>query len=520
MSEPYLDAVKRALPRLLGMFDADPTSASYGCGDRYRWAWKLIDFGNGTYQGAAHGLARLWAAGRWPYPTPEAAFLARIDAIFEGARRLTRGDGSLEEAFPHEGSFCVTALVAFDLLAAAELLDARLEDAQRTRWRAIVEPMIGFLMKADETHAFISNHLATAVAALARWGASTAAHDAEQRACFFLRRILDAQSPEGWFPEYGGFDAGYQSLCIVFLADVHRRRPDWALGEPLARSIRFLWQFANPDGSFGGLYGSRSTRFYFPAGVEALVDEMPEAAALAERMARSVADRQVVGLDSIDDPNLVPMFNAYCWADALRQARPPAMQRPPTLPAEDGRPMRIHHPEAGIWIDAGPRHRTIVSTHKGGVVSHFVDGRQAVVEGGVVVRGPGSRLGSTQGFDRGNEARVEGNELCVESRVRPMAKRLPSPAQFLLLRVLCATVFNVRAWRELAKRALVRMLITRDDSWPLRNRRRIRFGEDLAIVDETTQARGYERLDRIGAFVAIHMASQGYWQVQDEGSRP
>ena len=515
MTEPYLDPVKRTLPRLLALFDVDPTSASFGCGDRFRWAWKLIDFGNATFQGAAHGLARLWVEGRWPYATPDAVFLGRIDAMFEGTRHLTRGDGSLEEAFPHEGSFCVTALVAFDLLATVELLDGRVDDARRMRWRATIEPLVSFLLAADETHALISNHLATAVAALVRWSMLTGAKDAEQRARVFLQRVLDAQSAEGWFPEYGGFDPGYQSLCTVFLADVHARCPDWALREPLTRSIRFLWQFANPDGSFGGLYGSRSTRFYFPAGVEALASEIPEAAALADWMATSICQGRVVGLDCIDEPNLVPMFNAYCWADALRRTRSPAPQALPVMPLADTGPLRVHHPDAGIWIDAGPRHRTIVSTHKGGVVSHFRDGALALLDGGVAVRGPRARWGSTQAFHRANAVRLDGDELTVESRVRPMAKRLPSPAQFLLLRLLCASVFRVRAWRELAKRALVRMLITRDDVWPLHNRRRIRFGEMLSITDETTQVDGYERAT-VGAFVAIHMASQGYWQVQDE----
>ena len=112
MSNPYLEEIHANLPRLLALFDNDQTSLSYGMGDRYHWAWGLIDFGNGTFQGAAHGLARLWSAGLWPYPTSRSLFLERINAMIEAASKLIRRDGSLEEAFPHEGSYCVTALVA------------------------------------------------------------------------------------------------------------------------------------------------------------------------------------------------------------------------------------------------------------------------------------------------------------------------------------------------------------------------------------------------------------------------
>ena len=138
-------------------------------GDRYYWAWGLSDFGNATFQGAAHGMARLWVAGLWPYETSKSTFLARIDALVQASRRLTRRDGSLEEAFPHEGSYCVTALVAFDLLCTLELLDAEISPSQSAQWQSVICPMIRFLLNADETHALISNHLATAAAALARW---------------------------------------------------------------------------------------------------------------------------------------------------------------------------------------------------------------------------------------------------------------------------------------------------------------------------------------------------------------
>jgi hypothetical protein len=519
MSEAYAAAIGRALPRLLGLFDRDATSASHGFGDRRRWAWKLTDFGNATFQGAAHGLARLWVDRRWPYPTPEPAFLARIDSMFDGARRLTRADGSLEEAFPHEGSFCVTALVAFDLLVALELLHVRLDEQRRSAWRETVAPMIGFLQRADETHAFIANHLATACAALRRWHALSGDAASEARARMFLRRILDAQSSEGWFEEYGGFDAGYQTLCTGFLADVHAARPDWGLADPLARSVRFLWQFAHPDGSLGGLYGSRATRFYFPAGIEALANELPEAAALADHLATSIALQRVVGLDSVDEPNLVPMFNAYCDAAATRRRRAAASSAL-VLPALAGEQRRVHHAHAGLLIDAGPRHYTIVSTHKGGVVAHFRSDRPAVLDGGVVLRDPHGRWGSSQSLDAANAVQLDGDVLTVDAPIRPMPKRLPSPAQFLLLRLLCLTAFRVPSWREAAKRALVRMLITRRDAWPVRNRRRIRLGEALAIEDATTPVPGYERVEGVRPFVAIHMASQGYWQVQDEGGPP
>ncbi|HSB98821.1 MAG TPA: hypothetical protein VLE45_02820, partial [Burkholderiaceae bacterium] len=287
-SNPYLVAVRTALPRVLALFDSDRSSASHGIGDRRYWAWGLIDFGNATFQGAAHGLARLWASGLWPYDTPRERFLQRIDALFAGTRRLTRSDGSLEEAFPHEGSYCVTALVAYDLLCTLDLLRDVAGADMRARWRATIEPLAGYLLVADESHAFISNHLATAAAALARWHSLTAEPASEFKARGLFDRIMQHQSDEGWYEEYGGADPGYQSLATCYLADLHQLRPHWGVSDSLARSVDFLWHFVHPDGSFGGLYGSRCTRFYYPAGIESLAPTLPQAAALAQAMADSV----------------------------------------------------------------------------------------------------------------------------------------------------------------------------------------------------------------------------------------
>ena len=57
-NNPYLKEVTNTLPRVLSLFDNDITSQSFGIGDRKFWSWGIIDFPNGTFQGAAHGIAR------------------------------------------------------------------------------------------------------------------------------------------------------------------------------------------------------------------------------------------------------------------------------------------------------------------------------------------------------------------------------------------------------------------------------------------------------------------------------
>ena len=525
MKNPYLIQIKNNLPRILSLFDRDRTSPGFGLGNRYHWAWGLIDFGNGTFQGAANGLCLLWKSGLWPYATPPAVFFERIDSLFTGAAKLTRTDGSLEEAFPREGSFCVTALVAFDLLCALQNVQDEVDSATIHAWKDIVNPMIRFLVGADETHALISNHLATAVAALSRWHALTGDEKALRKANILLDKILDHQSREGWFVEYQGADPGYQSLCTYYLADAHYVRPAWNLLEPLQQSVRFLWHFAHPDGSFGGLYGSRCPRFYNPAGIEALALQISEANALAEYMAKSIAQNRVVTLSSIDEPNLVPWFNAYCWAAVLYEqhkdrGRNNLQDREKSnlqVPCQQKETSRTHFDQSGLVIDQGPEHYTIISTHKGGVVYHFQHGKAVIQDAGVVVRDTKGNMASTQGYVPDNRVdAASSSALRVESSLQAMPRRLPTPFQFMVLRLLCLTVFHSRTLRERVKRLLVKLLITGKKTLPGKNTRTIDLGIDLTIHDQFDLPPGYQKLESPGPFVAIHMASQGYWQMQDE----
>lgn len=517
-SSAYIKEVRANLPRILSLVDRDITSDSYGMADRYHWAWGLIDFGNGTFQGMANGLARLWVNGLWPYPTSSSEFLKRIDSLFIGASKLTRKDGSLEEAFPNEGSFCVTALVAYDLLVALDLLQRSIDDHQRKRWEDVIRPMIGYLINASETHAVISNHLSTAIAALVRWELLTADIQANNKYRELLNYLLKQQSSEGWFREYQGADPGYQSLCTCYLADIHLLCPDLQLLEPLRKSIQFLWHFAHPDGSFGGVYGSRCTRFYYPSGILALANEIPEAAALAEFMEKSISTQSVVTLSSIDEPNLAPFFNSYCWAASMvvQNKQTVKMNFLPSLPSICSDPLRLIFNQAGIIIDRGPGYYSIIGVGKGGVVYHFVEGRKTLINAGVVVTNKNGDIGSSQtpsNFD----LNLTDDTLKVFSPISQMPKKLPNPWQFVVIRLLGITLFRSTNLREWIKQILVRFLITGVKFWPVSNMRFVKLGKNLIIKDEVMLKPGYQRVD-VGSceFVGIHMASQGYWQIQDE----
>lgn len=514
---PYFSQIEQTLPRLLALFDKDSTGASYGMGDRFHWAWGLIDFANGTMQGAAHGFSTLWTNNLWPYPTSKTQFLQLINSIFQATKKITRKNGSLEEAFPNESSFCVTSLVAFDLLCTFKHLKDSLLDETAKEWLSIIEPLISFTLRNDEKHGLISNHLATAAAALLRWHDITKSEIAEKRAIQLLSKIFDNQSSEGWFKEYQGADPGYQSLCTYYLADIYINRPDLMDINKLKKSIVFLSYFAHPDGSFGGIYGCRNTRFFYPSGLVELAKFISEANSLSAYMSKSITEHRTIPLICIDDPNIIPMFNSYCRAAvaSINKAENDKNINPLPFSFLEN---HVHFPEAGIIVDGGKSHYTLISTHKGGVTMHFKKEKLANYDAGVVVKNKLGRLGSSQGYSSRNSVSIKNRRVEIKSKITKMNKRLPRPVEFILLRILALTVFRFSFLRENIKRFLVRILITGEKSWSMTNTRNIFLGENLTITDTLSLPKGYERINIEGTFVPIHMASRGYWQIQDEES--
>ncbi len=510
----YLEEIKKNLPRALSLIDSDRSSQTYGIGDRYYWAWGLIDFGNGTFQGMANGLARLWKNDLWPYLTPKKTFINRIDSLFIGAKYLTNRDGSLQESFPNEGSYCVTALVAFDLICTIDLMKDDVNSETINRWTKIVKPMIKYLVESDETHAIISNHLATSVAALVLWCQLGPDHKAEKKARELLKRILLNQSSEGWFNEYGGADPGYQSLCIYYLSFVHAAKPEWGLEEPLRRSSQFLSYCAHPDGSFGGYYGSRYTRFYYPSGLLSLSHEDQIANSLSMFMAKSIDQGRVVNLSSIDEPNFVPMFNSYCHAATLSNSSH-KKSIVSNIPINSNKSFSKIFFDSGLYFEKGKNYYTIINLKKGGTIYHFKNNVIHTLNTGIIIKNKFNRIGSSNSKGSFSFSKDERTVKAV-SQITTMPKKVTRPWQFLVLRILNLTFLRSYWLRELFKQFLVKFLIKENQPWKVSNIRTIKLGKNLSFYDDINLPKGYKIIDDQSKFVPIHMASQGYWQIQDE----
>jgi hypothetical protein len=231
-------------------------------------------------------------------------------------------------------------------------------------------------------------------------------------------------------------------------------------------------------------------------------------------MINSISKNHTVTLSAIDEPNLIPMFNAYVLAAIIQKEKTHVLVG--TVPAQSNQPFRKWFPEAGILIDRGLSHYSIVSTNKGGVVYHFVENKQVLIDTGIVVSNSRGRLGSSQGYSLDNLISWSGDQLEIKSNITSMTKKISGPFQFLIIRLLSLTLFRFRFIREQFKKILVTLLVSKRKIWPVKIKRKILLGKNLDIEDFVELKKGYCIVPKPGKFISIHTASQGYWQIQDE----
>lgn len=503
-TNPYLPLIHRNLPRLLAMYMDDCSHFLHGCGDKRYWGWKLIDFANGTYQGGAFGLAHLYKAGLLPNGMDEDAVVERVIAMIRVLPELIDRRGGLAEALPNEGSFCVTGLVLGDILGAIDVLSDTLGEEKTRSLIDLCAPMAEFLKNQDEYHGTISNHLASNALGMVRWAKMAKDDEAMERAALWIDRIKCHASDEGWMSEYDAADPGYQSWCSSALAQIEMETDRFELKSLLQRSYRFLSAFAMPDGSFANGCGGRMTRFFFSAGAEIMAKYMAEAAYMAEFAQKNAPKNNYVTIDSIDEPNLVPMFNDMVLSAIHYQSR--EIPKLPVLQTQ-------FFEGAGLLVHKGKKYITTVNVKRGGWMLRIPledNSEREFCCDPVGCDDHGKILCAKQG----RVVSYLGERLEVRADLLPVQRMMPSPFKFIILRLLSLTVFHSIRGGNWVKQALAKLLLKttgRPRGFVIRH-----IDLDTGEVNDEVCGTAFSPLKTTNRFSPSHMASQGYWQVSDD----
>ena len=511
-------------PRVLGWLDREPDSRTAGCMDRTYWAWKFTDFPGSRFQEGVCFLSflhtrRLEGSRYVAHP----ALLGWIEQALDWWCGLQHRDGSFDEAYPFERSLAATAFGSFYVAEALEMLGGTGggESPVAARARTALARAGRWLAQNDETHGFLSNHLAAAAAALYHIYRITGDSVFATRSRHFRDRILARQSDEGWYDEYAGADPGYQSHGSFYLVRLWQLSGDEELAASLDRAMTFMSHFVHPDGSLGGEYASRNTQMYYPAAFEMFASRSRASSWIAERMRLSVIGDAAVGMKAVDAYNFFPMLNNLVFA---YRAVSSGHVRVPAVEPESGLGL-AWFPKAGIARIRRERYDAYVGAAKGGVIKAWSrDGRLILSDCGWVGRTFDGRLASTQYQDATRPMSAGFERVEVEGHLYQSSRPVMSSARFIAFRVFTLTIGRWALVGRWLKLQLVRVLIYRRKKLPVEFRRTIEFADDrITITDDLSgdHEGRLNTLERRPLFTTIHMGSSRYFVPNDlEAMRP
>jgi hypothetical protein len=512
-ARPYAAAILEQIPRVLGMMDREPLSPTAGCCDRTYWAWKFVDFPRSRFQEAVCVLGFVYAT-----PLPDSAYRGHprlLDWIDQGLRywtTLQHADGSFDEAYPFERSLAATAFTAFYVGEALRFAGDALPAATVARTRDSMLRAGAWLCRNDETHGFLSNHLAAAAAALQHVHHFSGDDACARRARYFVERILDHQSAEGWYDEYGGADPGYQTHGSFYLTRYWQLTNQADVLESLLRANRFLAHFVHCDGSTGGEYASRNTQTYYPAAFAMLARRDPTAAWIVDTMHASVGGAAAVSLRSVDAYNYFPFLNNFVFA-YLAHSDTPAE----TLAAEPSAgPGLSWFPEAGIARIRRARYDAYVGAAKGGVTKVFDRHKRRLVysDCGYIGHLRDGRLISSQYEDHRRVMHVHGDRIEIEGTFVHFSRPTLSPALFVAFRLFTLSLGRLPRLARWLKERLVTVLIYRKRALDIRFTRTIELDETSVRVSDSIVGPDGARVARLcwgASFSTIHMGSSRYF---------
>jgi hypothetical protein len=513
-AQVFMTAIFREAVPVLSLMDREPMSPTQGCMDRTYWAWKFTDFPGARFQEGLCFLSFLYSTAREDNPYfQQQKLLQWIASGFDYWSSIQYSRGEFDEAYPFERSLAATAFTSYYLAEAWKFLDGALPAASDDRFRQSLKKAGDWLIKNDERHGFLSNHLAAAAAALYHIYLITGDSRYADRSSTFISRILEHQSTEGWYEEYGGADPGYQTHGAFYLARYHQLSDDDRLVGSLERSLNFLAHFVHPDGSLGGEYASRNTQTYYPAAFEMLSGTSNAARWIAETMLPSVFDLAAAGLGTVDAYNYFPLLNNYVFA-YLACLQPDHHAAKPQPPSPE--PGIIHFPKAGILKIRSIRYDLFIGTAKGGVLKLFDRPNRRLVHNdcGYIGRLKNGRMFSNQWFEKDRPVSVAGDEIVIKGKFYQINHPVMRPLSFLGFRAFSLTFGRFPQFSYWLKSLLVKILIYRKRDLDLNFERRIKLSDDQVVVIDYLQGGMSKQIATLwwsDLFTTIHMGSSRYF---------
>lgn len=499
----FAEYILKIVPKVLTQVDRDRHSKNYGDCDRNHWHLKIRDFSSAILQQTGLSMALLYQV-----DFPGNIFYGN-DMVKEWAegtvyywKSIQLKDGSFNEYYPNEHGFPPTA---FSLYAMCEVYrrlgmhDAGVLKAFRKTAKYLVEHIEGQAYNQE---------LASITALYAAYmilGEDWILAGLNKK----LDRVLQLQSREGWFPEYGGADIGYLSVSLDMLAEYYSLSHDDKVLEPLNRIVEFLKYFVHPDATVGGEYASRNTIYFLPGGLQTMSNLGNSSAEAMLRVLYGNTEKAFYFLDAVDDR----YFSHYLLHSFLRAVE----KRDRKLVEGDAAKLPFQYDQTKFFENAGLLSYTqgsryiIIGGYKGGVCRAFDGGTACFEDYGYRVKVGEGKIAATNWQNENYIVEYSGNTMVITGRMNLVKQKVPTPIMHLGLRAVAAVVGN----RIISM--LKNMIILVDKQTDITFERQITIGEsELGIRDRIRSPKRID-IECADGFSLRHVASGKFFTPADMG---
>lgn len=519
----YLTEFTHVACQAFSMWNRDPASPSFGSFDRQYWGWKKKDFSDATLQYAVKLAVEY---------SHIAGMTSTIPKLLEGyvdyCKRIQLKDGSFDQCYPNER----TPGVIYDLLSTFIYVRQspylQSQNAQNSL-DGVMERAISFALKTDEKHGNIANHLAQYAYELFYYAAYTGDEKAHAGGEAYFERLLALlDDTEGWFQEYQGPDAGYQTRSLRYITKcaVLLDKPEiWNI---VRKAADFIDNLLMPDCSIHPMLGTRSTALLYPFAFETLALHDSAYQKLAYRVRKGWSNAQVPLPSWLDFDNAIKLAE-----DAKDAADAYASNTTDTCTSFDdcktgNATEQVDLPNAGIKIIRNKRLVVYIGYRLGGVVVAYKkcenkEWKLLYEDSGYLLHSIGLGIvWVTRMPDSGSLMENSDGRLLIKTHFYQSLHDEVTPFRIILLRLLNMTVLRSQWLGDLFRKLVVRRIICGNMKVPITLLREITFTPDKIrisdrISDERKANRSFkkDKLFRCRRITGSHMASARYFQSQE-----
>lgn len=499
--------LKRALEdatKIIGLIDKNPFSPTYGCFDRDFWHYKIKDYPSGTSQ-----LGSLYITLLYLCKHKDNIFYKNENmknwaiAAMKFAAKFSHKDGSCDDYYPFEKALGATSFSLYGCTESYILLNEK-----NKRLEGFFEKRAMWIIKHNEPGK-IANHLIVAALSLLNVFIITKKNKYLLSSRKKIKKALKWMNDEGWFCEYNGCDPGYHTLSINFLAEYYKKIGDKTLLKYLKKMVEFASYFIHPDGSYGGIYGSRNTSHFLSHGFELIGSKLP--------LATQVTDLYLKGIKKKKDEFMNDDKYVIFSYDKLYSFLDFNFKRKNKLKRND---FNKYFKEAKFFIKKKNDFYYVINCIKGGQVKIFKKDKLILCDSGIITLMSKNILAVSHILDK-KKIEINKDNIKITGKLNIINNILMDTRKFIIFRIVLLMFGRYNLISTFIKKFLTKLTILYKKGIGVYFKREFLFDEydQCTIIDEiynhSNQALKFKKLCFGNTNTSIYIPTSRYFQEAD-----